>query len=103
MNSTRTLAVGAVLLAVGPAGPPAAAAQDQVTIHRDPWGMPHILAEAEEAGFYGLGWAQAEDQLEFILTMFLSARGEAAAAYGAETAPRVGNPLAADVLGAHVG
>ncbi|WP_419949163.1 penicillin acylase family protein [Candidatus Palauibacter sp.] len=97
MNSRRTLGIGAVLLAVVSAWPAAAAnAQEQVTIHRDPWGVPHIIAESEEAGFYGLGWAQADDQLEFILTMFLSARGEAAAAYGAETAPRVGNPLAAD-------
>ena len=80
------------------AGPLAA---QQVTIHRDPWGVPHIVADTEEAGFYGLGYAQAHDQLEFILTMFLSARGEGAAAFGAGEAVSSGGPptgaVAADI------
>jgi len=38
-----------------------------VTIYRDDWGVPHIYAEREEYGFYGLGYAQAEDQLIKLL------------------------------------
>jgi acyl-homoserine lactone acylase PvdQ len=34
-----------------------------VTIYRDNWGVPHIYAEREEDGFYGLGYAQAQDRL----------------------------------------
>ena len=109
MNPTRTLAVGAALMAVAAAqataqrGNPAAdraviaAPATQVTIHRDPWGVPHMIADTEEAGFYGLGYAQAEDQLDFILTMFLLGRGELAAAYGAEPSAWAGDALAADV------
>ena len=93
MNPARTVAVGAVLLAVVATGAPAAALQ--VTIHRDPWGVPHIIADTEEAGFYGLGYAQAEDQLEFILTMFLAGRGELAAAFGEEPTSGFGGPPAA--------
>ncbi len=93
MNPARTVAVGAVLLAVVANGAPALAAQ--VTIHRDPWGVPHIIADTEEAGFHGLGYAQAEDQLEFILTMFLAGRGELAAAFGEEPTSGFGGPPAA--------
>jgi penicillin amidase len=32
-------------------------------ILRDPWGIPHVFAESEEAGFFGLGYACAEDRL----------------------------------------
>jgi len=38
-----------------------------VTIYRDDWGVPHIYAEREKYGFYGLGYAQAEDQLIKLL------------------------------------
>ena len=68
-----------------------------VTIHRDPWGVPHIFADTEEAGFYGLGYAQAEDQLDFILMMFLAGRGELAAAFGDDPSSWVGNPLSSDI------
>ena len=70
----------------------------QVTIHRDPWGVPHIIADTEEAGFYGLGYAQAEDQLEFILNMFLAGRGELAAAFGDGTTSGFGGPPTANAI-----
>lgn len=53
MNTVRTLVVTAALLTGG-----ALPLTAQVTIHRDPWGVPHIIADTEEAGFYGLGYAQ---------------------------------------------
>ncbi len=45
-----------------------------VQIHRDEWGVPHIVADRVPDGFYGLGYAQAEDQLETILAFILAAR-----------------------------
>jgi acyl-homoserine-lactone acylase len=55
-----------------------------VTIYRDDWGVPHVYANREENGFYGLGYAQAEDRLEGILRHFLAVRGESASAFGPE-------------------
>ena len=57
-------------------------AQGRVTIYRDTWGVPHIYADREADGFYGLGYAMAEDEGEFILRSVLVARGEAAQAFG---------------------
>ena len=63
----------------------AAVAQNYpVTIHRDDFGVPHIYASSEELGFYGIGYAEAEDNLEGLLLMFLEARGERAAVSGSE-------------------
>jgi len=93
------LAATALLVAsVFPAVPAAAQSAAQVTIHRDPWGVPHIIADTEEAGFYGLGYAQAEDQLEFILNMFLAGRGELAAAFGDGTTSGFGGPPTANAV-----
>jgi acyl-homoserine-lactone acylase len=56
----------------------------QVTIRRDTYGIPHILAETEEAAAFGFGFAQAEDHAAEIGRRYLSARGEEAAHFGAE-------------------
>ncbi len=55
-----------------------------VTIHRDDYGVPHIYADTEHDGYYGLGYAQAEDQLEVMVRLYLAGRGELAAAFGSE-------------------
>jgi acyl-homoserine lactone acylase PvdQ len=39
---------------------PAALARD-VTIHRDKYGVPHIIGSSDESVFFGYGYAQAED------------------------------------------
>ena len=39
----------------------AASLASQVTIRRDTYGVPHILAQTEEAASFGMGYAQAED------------------------------------------
>jgi len=39
----------------------------QLTIYRDDWGVPHIYADQEAYGYFGLGYAQAEDQLINLL------------------------------------
>ncbi len=51
---------------------------DRVIIRRDTYGVPHILAETEEAAAFGMGYAQAEDHAVEVARRFLSARGEEA-------------------------
>lgn len=50
----------------------------QVTIRRDTYGIPHILAKTEEAAAFGFGYAQAEDHCLPIVRRFIAARGETA-------------------------
>lgn len=54
----------------------------QVTIRRDTFGVPHILAKTEEAAAFGFGYAQAEDHCIEIARGFVSARGETAKYFG---------------------
>lgn len=56
----------------------------QVTIRRDTYGIPHILAETEEAAAFAFGYAQAEDHATEIGRRYLSARGEEARHFGPE-------------------
>jgi acyl-homoserine-lactone acylase len=51
-----------------------------VTIDRDEWGVPHIYADTEEGGYYGLGYAMSEDRFERLMGVVLFARGESASA-----------------------
>jgi acyl-homoserine lactone acylase PvdQ len=53
-----------------------------VMIVRDDYGVPHISAEHEEGGFFGVGYAQAEDQLERFLRHVLHLRSETASVFG---------------------
>jgi len=55
----------------------------KVVIRRDEFGVPHIFAATVENGFYGLGYAQAEDILEPLLALILRGRGELATVRGA--------------------
>jgi acyl-homoserine-lactone acylase len=55
---------------------------EQVVIRRDEFGVPHILAETEEAALYGYGYAQAEDHILTIARLMLQARSEEAAYFG---------------------
>ncbi|HEV8483106.1 MAG TPA: penicillin acylase family protein, partial [Blastocatellia bacterium] len=50
----------------------------EVTIRRDTYGVPHILAKTEEAAAFGLGYAQAEDHCLTIARRLTAARGEIA-------------------------
>jgi acyl-homoserine-lactone acylase len=56
---------------------------EQVVIRRDTYGVPHILAETEEAAAYAMGYAQAEDHAVEIARRFIAARGEEAKYTGA--------------------
>jgi acyl-homoserine-lactone acylase len=55
---------------------------DRVEIRRDTFGVPHILAEDEEAGGFGFGYAMAEDHAAEIGRRYLQARGDAARYFG---------------------
>jgi acyl-homoserine-lactone acylase len=63
-----------ILLAAAHAATPA----PEVTIRRDTYGIPHILAATEEAAAFGLGFAQAEDHCVAIARKWIAARGESA-------------------------
>ncbi len=56
---------------------------EQAVIRRDTYGVPHILAETEEAAAFAMGYAQAEDHAVEIARRYLSARGEEAKYTGA--------------------
>lgn len=58
------------------------AADRQVTIHRDKWGVPHVYADTAANGAYGLGYAQAEDRLDDIYMSIRTGTGTMAEAFG---------------------
>jgi acyl-homoserine-lactone acylase len=67
-------------------GPPLEAERsptERVEIRRDTFGVPHILAEDEEAGGFGFGYAMAEDHAVELGRRYLQARGEGARHFGA--------------------
>jgi acyl-homoserine-lactone acylase len=60
---------------------------NEVTLVRDDWGVPHIYADTESAGYFALGYAQAEDQGERVMFLALMAMGEAASLEGPAMLP----------------
>ncbi len=74
--------VGVLLLSAGAAAKDPL--QDQVTIYRDEYGVPHIVGETEEATFFGYGYAQAEDHLERMMLQYRDAQGRRAEVEGFE-------------------
>lgn len=82
------LAAGLVVFVAGgacnhrPALPSPDTLAQHVTIRRDTLGIPHILADSEEAAAFAFGYAQAEDHAVEIGRRFVAARGEAARVFG---------------------
>lgn len=66
---------------IGPAAPEERMSA-AVTIARDEWGVPHIFGESDAAVAFGLGYAQAEDDLWQIEEDYLHALGRASHWYG---------------------
>jgi acyl-homoserine lactone acylase PvdQ len=60
----------------------AADPSQSVTLYRDTWGVPHVYAQSEAAGAYGLGYAQAEDRLADIHDSVRTGLGRMAEAHG---------------------
>jgi len=54
----------------------------QALIRRDTFGVPHILADTEEAAAFAFGYAQAEDHAVEIARRLIAARGEQAKYFG---------------------
>jgi acyl-homoserine-lactone acylase len=48
----------------------------EILIERDRWGVPHIYGQSMPAVAFGAGYAQAEDHLDPMLRLYLTARGE---------------------------
>jgi acyl-homoserine-lactone acylase len=65
-----------------PAPVTAPASAGQATIRRDTFGIPHVLADTEEAAAFALGYAQAEDHAVEIARRYVRARGQAAMHFG---------------------
>lgn len=59
-----------------------------VELFRDQYGMAHVYAASEADGYYGVGYALAEDRLQQVLTWYVAVRGELAKTFGNET-PRL--------------
>ena len=53
-----------------------------VQIRRDTYGIPHIKAKSEEALYFGMGFAQAEDKLELVAKNFIVSQGRGAEFFG---------------------
>jgi acyl-homoserine-lactone acylase len=83
---TTLLAVIAVLLVVPSVARPStpALANDEATIYRDEYGIPHVFAPTLEAASFAIGYAQAEDRLEELLKNYRRANGTMAEAFGAD-------------------
>ena len=54
----------------------------EATLYRDAWGVPHVWADTEAAGYYAMGYAQAEDRLEDIYLAIREATGRMAEVKG---------------------
>jgi acyl-homoserine-lactone acylase len=54
----------------------------QAVIRRDTFGIPHVLADSEDAAAFALGFAQAEDHAVEIARRYVRARGEASLHFG---------------------
>jgi acyl-homoserine-lactone acylase len=72
----------AVCLAIFAASQAPCQAAREITIYRDEFGTPHIYATTAEDACYGLGYAQAEDRLEELLTQYRRATGTMSEAFG---------------------
>jgi penicillin amidase len=61
---------------------PNSASEDSVELIRDRWGVPHVFAESENAAFFGIGYATAEDRLLQMELFRRRARGRLAELFG---------------------
>lgn len=64
---------------------PVPGSREQVEILRDRWGVAHVYAEQEAAGFYGLGYASAQDRMFQMMIRRRSAQGRIAEILGPGT------------------
>ena len=60
----------------------------RTVVYRDTWGIPHIYAPTVEAGFYAMGYAQAEDRPVQLLMNLKIALGELSQVAGEAQVPQ---------------
>jgi acyl-homoserine lactone acylase PvdQ len=58
------------------------AANDDPTIYRDEYGIPHVFARSLESAAFAVGYAQAEDRLEELLKNYRKATGTMSEVFG---------------------
>ncbi len=85
MKSSYKFVLPLVLIAIAISPPTLTAIADEASLHRDTWGVPHVVANNEVAGFYALGYAQAEDRLEDIYLAVRTGVGRLAEVKGPES------------------
>lgn len=87
---TRKLLLLLLLVALAIQAPVAAlpqekkSAEQEATLYRDEFGVPHIFAATLEAAAYAVGYAQAEDRLEELLKNYRRAAGTMSEVFGTE-------------------
>ena len=57
------------------------------TIHRDAWGVPHVLSDTDAGAVFGMAWALAEDDWSLIEENYLRALGRTAELHGETALP----------------
>lgn len=76
-----------MLAALLPAIPTLQEPQQSVRVLRDPWGVPHVLADSDYGAGYGYGWALAEDRLEEALSAYWTVQGRRTEIEGEKAQP----------------
>jgi penicillin amidase len=90
MRRVRILLLGVIFLSgvvsadirVAGAGDLAAKLAEQVTIHRDEWGVPHIEGPTDASVAFGFAYAQAQDYFWQVEDTYIAAIGRYAEIYG---------------------
>src|SRR5688500_6097913 len=77
---TRACAAFPVALIIGMMT--GAAGAQTATIHRDAWGVPHVLSDTDAGAVFGMAWALAEDDWPLIEENYLRALGRTAELHG---------------------
>ena len=81
----RVLSLGLAAALVGcVGGSPGDAAGEQVTIYRDKYSTPHVVAQSNRGVFYGYGYAVASDRLFQMEMLKRTAEGRVAEALGSD-------------------
>lgn len=57
---------------------------EQVSLFRDTYGVPHIYSATNEGVMFGLGYAQAEDDLEGVVENYIRAAGRLSEFFGVD-------------------
>ena len=82
MGFKKTAGAGLALALLAATAQAAPKPAHYVRIRRDEWGVPHILGRTDADAAYGLGYAQAEDDLATLVQGTLTARGQLAMLQG---------------------